>query len=76
METKKAKKVWFSVNGKTVDYSCDFIEFTKSTVYAKMQNSIECKYQLICDGVTFDVAPDREHITVGIDIENLIAVEF
>ena len=76
METKKAKNVWFSVNGNTVDYSCDFIEFTKSTVYAKMQNSVECKYQLLCDGVTFDVASDSEHITVGIDIENLIAVEF
>lgn len=45
-------------------------------VYAKMQNSVEFKYQLLCDGVTFDVTPDREHITVGIDIENLIAVEF
>ena len=76
METKKAKNVWFSVNGNTVGYSCDFIEFTKSTVYAKMLNSVECKYQLLCDGITFDVTSDREHITVGIDIENLIAVEF
>ena len=76
MEKKKAKNVWFNINGNTVGYSCDFIEFTKSTVYVKMQNSVECKYQLLCDGVTFDVASDREHITVGIDIENLIAVEF
>lgn len=76
MEKKKAKNVWFSVNGNTVDYSCDFIEFTKSMVYAKMQNSVECKYQLLCDGVTFDVTPDRKYITVGIDIENLIAIEF
>ena len=76
MEKKKAKNVWFNVNEKTVGYSCDFIEFTKSTVYAKMQNSVECKYQLLCDGATFDVTSDREHITVGIDIENLIAVEF
>ena len=76
MEKKKAKNVWFNVNEKTVGYSCDFIEFTKSMVYAKMQNSVECKYQLLCDGATFDVTSDREHITVGIDIENLIAVEF
>lgn len=76
METKKAKNVWFNVNGNVVGYSCDFIEFTKSTVYAKMLNSVECKYQLLCDGATFDVTSDREHITVGIDIENLIAVEF
>lgn len=34
MEKKKAKNVWFSVNGNTVGYSCDFIEFTKSMVYA------------------------------------------
>ena len=41
-----------------------------------MHNIVECKYQLLCDGVTFDVTSDRENITVGIDIENLIAVEF
>ena len=75
-KNKKAKNFWFSVNGNTVGYSCDFIEFTKSMVYAKMHNSVECKYQLLWDGVTFAVTSDREHITVGIDIENLIAVEF
>ena len=76
MEKQKAKNVWFNVNEKTVGYSCDFIEFTKSTVYAKMHNTVECTPPLLRGRVTFDVASDREHITVGIDIENLIAVEF
>ena len=74
------KKDWIDTHlneyDSVLDACYDFIEFTKSMVYAKMQNSVECKYQLLCDGATFDVTSDREHITVGIDIENLIAVEF
>ena len=76
METKKAKNVWFSVNGNTVGYSCDFIEFTKSTVYAKMQNSVECKYQLLCDGVTFNESSDGKEITVGFLLKDLNSIEF
>ena len=76
MEKKKAKNVWFNVNGNVVGYSCTGIMFDKTFVYATMCNDVDSKYHLLCDGVTFDVTSDREHITVGIDIENLIAVEF
>ena len=76
METKKAKNVWFKINGKVVGYSCNSITFDRNNVYVKMSNCNCNKYTLLCDGATFDVTSDMEHITVGIDIENLIAVEF
>ena len=76
METKKAKNVWFKINGKVVGYSCHGIVFNKSDVYVKMSNCNSNKYSLLCDGVTFDESTDGTELTICVKMENLHAVEF
>lgn len=76
METKKAKNVWFKINGKVVGYSCYGIIFDKSNVYVKMSNCNCNKYCLLCDGVTFDESIDGTELTICVKMENLHAIEF
>ena len=76
METKKAKNVWFKVNGKVVGYSCNSITFDRNNVYVKMSNSNCNKYTLLCDGVTLDESTDFTEMTICIKMENLHAIEF
>ena len=76
MEKKKAKNVWFNVNGNVVGYSCTGIMFDKTFVYATMCNDVDSKYHLLCDGVTFDESIDGTELTICVKMENLHAIEF
>ena len=76
METKKAKNVWFKINGKVVGYSCNSITFDRNNVYVKMNNCNCNKYTLLCDGVTFDESTDFTEMTICVKMENLHAIEF
>ena len=76
MEKKKAKNIWFNVNGNVVGYSCTGIEFDKTFVYATMCNDVDCKYNLLCDGVTFNESSNGKEITVGFLLKDLNSIAF